>query len=68
MNLLYPRQLGLRHRHFRRLPCHFRRLPFLLQQIFNELPFGTTPQSREFVQLHETARETHMSSRLLQGL
>lgn len=49
MNLLYPRQLRLRHR-------HFRRLPFLLQQIFNELPFGTTPQSRELVQLHETAR------------
>lgn len=47
--VFHPRQLRLRHRHFR---C----LPFLLQQVFNELPLGTTPQSRKFVQLHEAAR------------
>ena len=61
MNLLYPRQLGLRHR-------HFRRLPFLLQQIFNELPFGTTPQSRELIQLHETARRDPHVQPLVAGI
>ena len=57
----HTRQLRLRH-------CHFCRLPFPLQQILHQLPLGAAMQSRELVQLHETARRDPHVQPLVAGI